>query len=74
MYVCVRACAHMFMCVCVQYDLGQGSPTLFLESYRPVGYLAYLIIIISWLISCIRLVTTGVGVKTYYQVALQEHS
>ena len=48
--------------------LGQGCPTTFLESYRPVGFhsnpnLAHLTILISWLINWIRLATTGVKRK-----------
>lgn len=34
--------------------------------------LVQLILIISWFIKCIRLVTTGDGVKTYWRVDLQE--
>ena len=61
---------------CIANPLEQGSPTLFLEIYRPVGfhsdpYLAHLILIISRLICLTRLVTTGVGAKTY-RIALHE--
>ena len=59
-------------------SLYQGSPTLFLESYHAVGFrstpnLAHVILINSWVINWIRLVTTRVGVKTYRRVAFWEH-
>ena len=57
--------------------LTQGSSTLFLESYNPVGFpsdpnLAQLIIIISWLRNWMRIVLTGVEDEAYRRVALQE--
>ena len=55
------------------HSLSQGSPTLFLESYHPVGFhsnpnLAHLILVISSLINWTRLVTTGVGAIAYKKV------
>lgn len=49
-------------------SLDQGSPTLLLENYLPVGFHSnptqgHLFLIISWWISLIRLVITGVGLN-----------
>jgi hypothetical protein len=52
---------------------------MFPECYPPVGFhsnpnLAHLILILSWLMSGFRLVTTAEWDKTHRRVALQEQS